>query len=149
MHYQRSHSNSFHCIAFDLMLTNDMITVTKYRTQCVVYGQARQIGSRQKCAWICVSIRRCYLHSNHRQLGEPIYASFFRSLRDEGKPSRPFLVGKKSDEFSSFIYYLVSLSPALSRFKCNSIYCNTDRGEKWYTGPCVHSKPNGSNNNTR
>lgn len=58
--------------------------------------------------------RRCYLHSNHRQLGEPIYASLFRSLHDEGKPSRPFLVGKKSDEFSSFIYYFVSLSRSIA-----------------------------------
>lgn len=67
-----------------------------------------------------------YLHSNHRQLGEPIYASFFRSLRDEGKKKKYKTIknhfgGKKKEirmrfRFLSSIYTLSS-----SSFSSNAI----------------------------
>lgn len=120
MHYQRSHSNSFHCIAFDLMLTNDMITLTKCRNQWVWYGSGQTNWIQME---MCIDF---YLHSNHRQLVEPIYASFFPFLYAfslllllllvlsvwwwEGKPSEPFCFGGKKNPMILFplqFFYLV------------------------------------------
>lgn len=106
-------SKPFEFIAFGLMLTNDMITLTKCRNRRVWYGLGQTNWIQME---MCIDF---YLHSNHRQLVEPIYASFVPFLLfllllslflfDDEKGShqnRFVLVGKKSDDFvfSSFLY---------------------------------------------
>lgn len=117
----RIHCMALHCIAFDLMLTNDMITLTKRRNQCariVWYGCALRpdkLDPDGNVHWFLFAFKSSAISWANLC----VFLSLFscRCSMEEGKPSKPFCFGGKKIRWVSssffFIYNIFFCSNAI------------------------------------
>lgn len=114
-------SKPFEFIAFGLMLTNDMITLTKCRNRRVWYGLGQTNWIQME---MCIDF---YLHSNHRQLVEPIYASFVPFLLFSSFTSSSFCSVMRREAIKTVLFWWEKnpmILFSLHSFICVQFNCN-------------------------